>query len=57
MMMTVREADAPHALEGRLVPDVAAERVARIRGIGDDPTGAHDLSRTADEARLWGERV
>ncbi len=42
MMMTVGVADAPHALERRLVADVAAERVARIGRIGDDAARAHD---------------
>ena len=57
VMMTVRLADAPHALERVLVADMAAERVAGVGRIGDDPAGAHDLGGAADQPRLRVDRM
>ena len=39
-------------LERLLVTDVAAERVAGIRGIHDEPALAHDLHGAPDQAQL-----
>src|ERR1700679_2079226 len=55
--MTVRLADAAHALQSRFVPNMATERVAGVGRIGDDAALAHDVGRTADKPRLRGERV
>ncbi len=52
MMITVGLADAADTLEGGLVADVAAERVARVRGVDDHAARAQTLDRLADEAAL-----
>ena len=57
MMMTVRLADAAHALERVLVADMPAERVARVGRVGDEAAGAHYLGGAANEARLWIARM
>ena len=57
IMALIHAPNAPDALHGLLVADVAAERIARIRGIGDHTPGTHDLHRALDQARLRVERV
>ena len=52
MMMPVRLADAADALQRVLVADVAAQRVAGIRRIHDEPALAHDLRGLPDQAQL-----
>ena len=54
-MMPVGLADAAHPLQGVLVADVTAERVAGIGRIGDYAARAHDFGRAADESRLRGD--
>src|SRR5688572_32023719 len=51
-MALVHVPDAADALHRRLVADMAAERVARVRRIGDDAPVADDVHRRADEPRL-----
>ncbi len=48
----VDAADLPDAPGRRRVADVAAERIARVRGIGDHAAGAQDGRRLPDETRL-----
>jgi len=48
MMVSIGPPDAPHALEGILVVDVAPEGVAGVRRVGDDAPAPHDLGSTAD---------
>ena len=57
MVRTVGLAYAPHALEGVLVAEEPAERIARIGRIGDQTPGAHHFRRPADEARLRVDRM
>ncbi len=52
MVALVHVADASDALHRRLVADVAAERVARVRGVRDHAARADDVHRLADEPRL-----
>jgi len=52
MMMPVGAANASQALERGRIADVAAERIARVGRIGDDPAAAHDLGRAANQSQL-----
>ena len=52
MMVPVGAANASQALERGRIPDVAAERVAGVGRIGDDPAIAYDLGRAADQSQL-----
>ena len=51
-MVPVGLANAPDAVERLLVADVAAERVAGIRRIDDQPALAQDLGGAADQSQL-----
>ena len=52
VVVLVGVADAADALQRVLVAHVAAQRVARIRGIGDHPALPDDVHGLADQPRL-----
>jgi hypothetical protein len=52
MMARVNLADDTHALHCRLVADMAAERITRVRGVNDDATAAQNFRRLPDKTRL-----
>jgi hypothetical protein len=52
MVILACVADTRDALHCSFVTDVTAERVARVRGIDHDPTGANDLDRLSYQAGL-----
>src|SRR5262245_58511522 len=56
-MMTVRLPNPPDAFERVFVADVATQRIARVRGVCDDPTLAHDIRGTADQPGLRVDRM
>ena len=57
MVVAVGLADAPHALERRAVAQMPPQGVAGVGRVGDQPPGAQDLGRPADQARLRIDRV
>src|ERR1700734_703019 len=57
MVISIRLPNVADALQRRLVADMAAERIARIRGIHDYPAAAQSLDRLAHEAPLRGHRM
>ena len=57
MMVAIGLANGANALQSRLVADVAAERIARIRGIDDDAAAAQYLDRLTNEAALGRYRM
>jgi intracellular septation protein len=57
VVIAVRLANVADAFECRLVADVAAERVARIRGVNDDRAAAQCLDRLTHVAALRGDRM
>ena len=57
MVPLVDVADAPDPFHRRLVADVAAERVARVRRVGDHASVTDDFDRVPDEPRLRVLRV
>ena len=50
--LAIEVADGPDPVQGLLVPDLRAERVAGVRGVGDQPAGTDDVHGLADGARL-----
>ncbi len=54
MMITIRLPNVANTLKRRLVADVAAERIAGVRGVHDHAAAAQDLDGLADEAPLRG---
>ena len=47
-----RHADPAHTLQRVGIADVAAERIAGVGWVGDDPALAHDVRGPADQAQL-----
>ena len=52
VVLRIELADPRDPLDPLLVLQRAAERVARVGGIGDEPSGGDDLGDLADEAGL-----
>jgi hypothetical protein len=52
MVALVHVADAPDPFHRALVADVATERVARVRGVGDHASVTDDVHGRANQARL-----
>ena len=57
MMTLVDVADEPDPPRRLSIADAASQRVARIRRVGDDATGAHDFGGAIDEPALGVRRV
>jgi len=57
VMIPIRLPNGADAFERRLVADVAAERIARIRGIDDHSAAAQHVGGLTHEAPLWGHRM
>jgi hypothetical protein len=52
VMACIEAPDTANTIQRRLVADLAAERVGRVRRIHDDAAGAHDIHGLANEPRL-----
>ena len=57
VMAFVDAADLPDAPDRLGIPDLTAERIARVRRVGDDAPCTEDRRRLADEPRLGMRRV